>query len=138
MAKRAAPNKAKRAAKPKGAKTARKAPPRKPRLHQPDLEGVDRPKDRSLDGICRRIADHRLTINEAKQGEDQEKARALDRMKTTGIEAYTAHGVELVHTTLDKLRVRLVDDANADTGDDVDGAQGDLGEVEDAKTGTDE
>jgi hypothetical protein len=102
---------------------------------------MDLPKDRVLDGICERIADHRVTINEAKQAEDQDKAKALDRLKKVGLNAYTAHGVELVHTQLDKLRVRLVDDANADVeedGEDVKGEQGDLGEVEDAgeSTGT--
>lgn len=134
MAKRARTKQAKRAGKPKAAKKqARKAPPRKPRATQPDLPGVDRPKDRVLDGICARISDHRLTINEAKQAEDTDKGKALDRMKKTGIEAYTAHGVELVHTTLDKLRVRLVDDANAGADEDADevkGEQGDLGDVE--------
>jgi hypothetical protein len=86
-----------------------------------------------LDAICERIADHRLTINEAKQAEDTDKSKALTRMKATGIEAYTAHGVELVHTSIDKLRVRLVDDASGgeeDAADDVKGEQGDLGDVE--------
>lgn len=85
-----------------------------------------------LDSICERISDHRLTINEAKQAEDSDKGKALDRMKKTGIEAYTAHGVELVHTTLDKLRVRLVDDATGDTVEEEEtkGQQGDLGDVE--------
>lgn len=79
----------------------------------------DLPKDRSLDGICSRIADARATINDAKQTEELEKGKALKRMKDTGIEQYTAHGVELVHTTLDKLRVRLVDADDTDEGDDA-------------------
>lgn len=97
---------------------------------------MDLPKDRVLDGICERIADHRLTINEAKQAEDQDKAKALDRLVKIGVDVYTAHGVELVYTHLDKLRVRLVDDANAATdNDDVKGEQGDLGDAENAADG---
>jgi hypothetical protein len=84
------------------------------------------PKDRVLDQCCDRIADHRATINEAVQAEAQDKARALARMQEKGYETYKSHGVELVHTHTDKLRVRLVDD---DEGA-VAGEQGDLGEAE--------
>ena len=67
-------------------------------------------KDIVLDRICSRIADHRATINEATTAEGQDKAKALARMQDTKVEMYKAHGIELVHTHTDKLRVRLIDD----------------------------
>jgi len=85
------------------------------------------PKDRVLDQCCDRISDHRATINEATQAESQDKARALARMQEKGYETYKAHGIELVHTHTDKLRVRQIDD---DEAGDVAGEQGDLGEAE--------
>jgi hypothetical protein len=49
-------------------------------------------------------------VNEAVTAEQEDKAAALDRMKKTGITAYKRHGIELVHVTTDKLRVRQIDD----------------------------
>jgi hypothetical protein len=77
---------------------------------------MDLPKDRTLDNLCRRLAQTRATMNEAKESEDADKAAALARMTEKGIQSYTRHGVELIHTTTDKLRVRLVDDQKGDSG----------------------
>jgi hypothetical protein len=133
--KRAAPKQAKRATgskkKASPGKKKKAATPRAPRLRQPALDGVDLPKDRVLDSICVRLNDHRLTINESKAAEDQDKAKALKRMMDIGIDAYKAHGVELVHTSTDKLRVRLIDDDEGGADDAISGAQGDLGDVPD-------
>jgi hypothetical protein len=87
---------------------------------------MDIPKDRVLDAICSRIADSRATINEAVAAENEDKAKALDRMKKTGTVVYKAHGVELVHVSTDKLRVRVIDD---DTRGVDEPEQPDLGEA---------
>lgn len=67
-------------------------------------------------------------MNEGKVAEKSESARALARMQTLTaqgkpIESYTAHGIELVHTQLDKLRIRQVDDANADVEEETEPEQ---------------
>lgn len=118
MAKRAVSKQRAAKGKKPGKKPGRKAPPRKPRPKQTRLEGMeDMPKDRVLDGVCSRLSEIRATINEAKQAEIGEKNKALGRMKTVGVDSYTAHGIQLVHTSLDKLSVKQVDASDADEGD---------------------
>jgi hypothetical protein len=70
-------------------------------------------KDAALSRFCKQIKAAREDKNEAIQREQEQVAGALDRMKRIETESYTDHGVELVHTQLDKLRVRLVDDDSA-------------------------
>ncbi len=94
---------------------------------------MDIPKDRVLDACCSQLDDLRSQQNEARSTEDGVKSKALARMTSTGISSYKAHGIELIHTHLDKLRVRQVAD---DTGDSED--QGDLGDVEDGGEQRDE
>ncbi len=94
---------------------------------QERLDGVEFAKDIVIDRCCGRIREQRDAINEAMGNEKVDKAKALARMKEKGLETYKAHGVELVHTTTDKLRVRLIDD---DEAGDATGEQGDLGKEE--------
>lgn len=92
--------------------------------------------DAVLDQVCKVIARHRETINDANLAEKEQKNKALDRMLKTGKDAYTAWGVELLVSHSDKLRVRLVDETETGAGqpddetDEVKGEQGDLGTVE--------
>jgi hypothetical protein len=65
-------------------------------------------------------------INESTQAELQDKASALDRMKKTGITIYKAHGIELIHVSTDKLRVKLIDDDSGGGDEALAGEQGAL------------
>lgn len=69
-----------------------------------------------LDSTCQAIAACRTDLNELKKTEKGLLNTALKQMQThlpEGQTVYTAAGVELVLTHLDKVRVRLVDDDNA-------------------------
>lgn len=85
---------------------------KKPR--QAELPGTVAPKDRALAGLCKDLAGVREDKNDLAATEKQLLGRALARMQATGRTSYTSHGVELLRSTTDKLRVRLVDDDNVD------------------------
>jgi hypothetical protein len=90
------------------------------------LPGMEQIKSAKLSKICGSISDVRESINEMRTQEKALLGNALAQMKAESVLSYTDHGVELIRTTTEKIRVRLVSDDNA-TGDDT---QGDLGEAE--------
>ena len=83
--------------------------------HLPTMEPPPIPP--VLDKAMKRLSARIEELNALNQANIDDKAIALDAMTKAGIPAITRHGIELVHTTTDKLRVRLVSD---DTGGDSD------------------
>ncbi len=86
------------------------------------LPGMEQVKSRRLSKTCGTLADVRAQINDLKQTEKGLLGTALAQMRAEDVTSYTDHGVELIRTSQEKVRVRLVDD---DT--DTDAEQGDLG-----------
>ena len=81
------------------------------KTHKQDrLEGAEFAKDPVLDRLCKRMGERLVLINDATAANKEDKGASLKRMTETGVDAYKAWGVELVHTHTDKLRVRLIDD----------------------------
>ena len=76
--------------------------------------GDIREGDRVLDNVTKNLARIRGDMNPLREAEKLEIARGLKRMQDTGRETYTKNGIELFHTTTDKLRVRLVDDSTGE------------------------
>ena len=76
--------------------------------HLPTMEPPPVPP--VLDKAMKRLAQRIEELNQLNQANADDKAIALDAMTKAQIPAITRHGIELVHTTTDKLRVRLVDD----------------------------
>lgn len=136
MAKKKAPAKKARGAKPAKGKPAQKKA-KAPRAAKPKQQRLldDMPKDRVLDQICETIHEAMESTNDAATTIKQEKARALARMANKNTPLYRAHGVELAYVPGDaKIRAKLIDsdEGGEDPGDLVPGEDNGAGDVLDA------
>jgi hypothetical protein len=99
-------------------KAARGNKPKKARAQAQRLPGLDIPKDRALDALCKSLAECYETINDANGERKGLQANALQHLRKKSYETYAAHGVRLtwIHGE-ERVAVKLVD---SDEGGDAD------------------